>query len=374
MKKLFFAFILLFSLVSPTFAHASSSSLVLKINNKEVSSKLSPFISDGTTYVPINEIAKHMGGGPRTENNKVIIEVSGLTFVIVTANESKALIYDSQLASRDKERQVPLKTQDVDGKTANVNAKAIYKNGQLFVPLEFISSHDGLGYYVETVESDSQTIIYVGEVPEDVADPIKKTGYATKETIVVPSPGDFRNITSIVKNQQVYIARAQGEWYKIAVGKHYGFVKKDAVEIGKSPATGKMYPDGWFAPTLKSAWSKDPQVNYSTLENELGFRKGGIVYHIYGGKAIQVLDSGSDSYEVGISFFGWENKTLEQSYRIPIVAKELFKLYFGNDYMKVWNYFDKNDIPENFTANGRKVKAQFVEADGSLYLIVGRKK
>lgn len=33
MKKVFFAFILIFSLVAPTFAHAETSNLVVMVNN-----------------------------------------------------------------------------------------------------------------------------------------------------------------------------------------------------------------------------------------------------------------------------------------------------------------------------------------------------
>lgn len=136
-----------------------------------------------------------------------------------------------------------------------------------------------------------------------------------------------------------------------------------------------MYPDGWVAPTLKTKWNKDPKVNEKTLENELGFTENGMVFDVYGMvRGIQVINSGSKSHEVGISFFGWESPDVEQSYRIPIVAKELFKLYFDKDADRVWKYFNQNDIPEKFTANGRTVKAQFIDATGTLYLEVGYKK
>lgn len=56
------------------------------------------------------------------------------------------------------------------------------------------------------------------------------------------------------------------------------------------------------------------------------------------------------------------------------MAKELFKLYFGSDANRVWNYFNSNEIPEQFTANGRQVTASFSNADGAVSLtVVGRK-
>jgi len=121
-------------------------------------------------------------------------------------------------------------------------------------------------------------------------------------------------------------------------------------------------------------WEGNTVYPDNILTERLGFTKGGTTYHIFGGYGIQVVYDGSDSNEVSISFYQWQNSTLRQSYRIPIVAKELFKLYFGKDADRVWNYFNKNDIPERFTANGRTVKAQYVEATGSIYLQVGHKK
>lgn len=136
-----------------------------------------------------------------------------------------------------------------------------------------------------------------------------------------------------------------------------------------------MYADGWIAPTLKSKWSSNPRVNQKTLQNELGFNDDGMTYGVYQAfKTIQVFNDGSKSEEVKISFRGWRDSNIEQSYRIPIVAKEVFKLYFGKDADRVWNYFNRNDIPEKFTANGRTVKAQFIENSGTLSLSVGYKK
>ena len=77
--------------------------------------------------------------------------------------------------------------------------------------------------------------------------------------------------------------------------------------------------------------------------------------------------------EVNLKFYGWKINSLEQGYRVPVVALEVFKLYFGDDAQRVWNYFNNDDIPEQFTANGRTVKASFIPADGSIVLEVGKK-
>ncbi|MFB5089797.1 hypothetical protein PGC35_21915 [Psychrobacillus sp. PGGUH221] len=96
--------------------------------------------------------------------------------------------------------------------------------------------------------------------------------------------------------------------------------------LASSPENGKKYSDGWVAPVLKSSWSADSAVNYRTLKNELGFVNGGSRYTIAGQMgAIQVIYQGPDApFEVGLKFMGWEDSNVAQSYRVPIVAKELF--------------------------------------------------
>lgn len=353
----------------------SKKPIVLKVNNKQVSGILSPFVSNGTTYVPLNEITKLMGSEVNMGKNQVTVGLALLSNATVKTGESTASIYESLKNSRDRTRTVPLKTNKVNGKTVVDNAKAISKNGQIFVPLEFISSTDGMNYVVKTITDKTKTAIYVGELPSSLQKSINKHGYAIKTEYLSKYPGSINSSNMIVKNQQFYIYGEQDGLYKIKVGKHIGYAEKDAVKIGKTPAKGKMYADGWVAPTLKSKWSKNPEVNYKTLENELGFSKNGMVYNVFGkSESIQVVYDGSSSQEVGMSFFLWRDPQLEQSYRIPIVSKELFKLYFENDADRVWNYFNKNDIPEKFTANGRTVKARYVEVTGSIYLQVGHKK
>ena len=144
--------------------------------------------------------------------------------------------------------------------------------------------------------------------------------------------------------------------------------------VSPNKPTGKVYPDGWIAPVLKSAWSPNQATNFATLQNELGFHEGGHFYGIRGKERNIIVNSDSGENEVTFKFYSWTNRNLPESYRIPIVAKELFKLYFGADAERVWNYNNNNDIPEQFTANGRTVKVSYIKADGSIYFEVGKKK
>ena len=60
---------------------------------------------------------------------------------------------------------------------------------------------------------------------------------------------------------------------------------------------------------------------------------------------------------MNINFYAWETDLMPKtSYRIPIVTKELFKLYFGSDANRVYNYIVNNNIPSSFTAGGFNVK------------------
>jgi len=183
--------------------------------------------------------------------------------------------------------------------------------------------------------------------------------------------------------------------YKGQDGGYYGlggglFVKKSSAvkyetpsksklallaEQSQAESVGKVYPDGWVAPVLKSKWSSNHAENLKTLQNELGFKNSGMSYSIpeYPEAMNVIGQSPSSSTEVDLTWLFWESNSFPNSYRIPIVSKELFKLYFEEDANRVWNYFNNNEIPEQFTANGRTVKAGFDATTGTVYLQVGRK-
>jgi hypothetical protein len=315
MRKLFLAIIMIFLLSFTVVAQgASSPSLTLKVNGVEVAS---PFTLNGTTYVPIGSIAKKMGDKVTwfASSKKAVIEKPNKTVVVVQDGSSKAYVNGTYL---------PLKTKVLNNVVVPVDAKAVIKNGVLYVPVDFLSNEKGLAYPVKTVTEAGKVVIYVGKVPVQ--------GNQTPSTPQKPTTPS------------------------------------------KPEAEGKKYPDGWVAPVLKSSWSPDPNKNAEILRNELGFNE--VLGFSVKGQPNAILvhpDYSSEGYEALIRFSGWTDSYVPQSYRIPIVAKELFKLYFGNDYMKVWNYFNRGDVPTKFTANGRIVKTQFTEADGMFYLEVGFK-
>jgi uncharacterized protein YgiM (DUF1202 family) len=205
---------------------------------------------------------------------------------------------------------------------------------------------------------------------------INKDGHATSVQKVYTSQNTKSKVVGLFKaNQNMYILASQNGWYQVKYGKTTGWVIAKYFKVGKyvAPATtGKKYPDGWTAPVLKSAWSSNHATNMATLQKELGFK--GNFYGIYGKQHAITVNGGYSNDEVTFKYYLWNDQDLAESYRIPVVSKELFKLYFGADATRVWNYFNSNDIPDTFTANGRTVKASFIESDGSIYIQVGKKK
>lgn len=207
---------------------------------------------------------------------------------------------------------------------------------------------------------------------------INKEGHATSTQSVYSSQSaKSKRLATVKKNQNVYVLAGQSDWYKVKFGKVTGWAVAKNFKLGKyvsKPPVGKTYPDGWTAPVLKSAWSPKHAVNLKALQEELGFKPEG--YYGVKGLSHSITLSGESPEsrdELEITFYVWTSRSLPESYRIPIVAKELFKLYFGKDATQVWNYMNKNDVPENFTANGRKVHVYFSEDTGSLTFQVGRK-
>ncbi|MFD2680641.1 hypothetical protein ACFSUL_07705, partial [Bacillus seohaeanensis] len=148
------------------------------------------------------------------------------------------------------------------------------------------------------------------------------------------------------------------------------------LKIGEKyqPSTGgKVYPDGWVAPVLKSSWTPNHSQNLKIFANELGFERGGYVFSVPGQPSTIIVGNDIPGYEAYIKFSMWENSDIKASYRVPIVAKELFKFYFEGDADKVFNYFNTNNIPDKFTANGRTVETEWSDTEGRLYLEIGKK-
>ncbi|MFD2680640.1 hypothetical protein [Bacillus seohaeanensis] len=125
---------------------------------------------------------------------------------------------------------------------------------------------------------------------------------------------------------------------------------------------------------MKSSWTT-PNYNHNIkiFAEELGFGNGGYTFNILGKPNAIVVASDISGYEAYIKFAGWENTTVKSSYRIPVVAKELFKFYFAGDANRVFNYFNTNNIPDKFTANGRTLETEWNETEGRLYLKIGEK-
>jgi hypothetical protein len=294
MKKLFLSIMLLFSFTVPAFAQTTSPSLVLKVNNVQLNVKEgAPFVSSGTTYVPINVIVQKMGDKVTwiKSQKKSVIQKKNKTVISIKADQNFA-VFNGKV--------VPLVTKKVNGKTVNANIKALYKNNVLYVPVQFVSASQGLGYPVKIAKEGSKTVIYVGKIPTS---------------------------------------------------------SKPSKPNTSTQPSGKKYPDGWVAPVLKSSWTPDKEKNRQIIEKELGFERG-IYYHISGQPYAIALDFYRSKSEVRIAYRLWEDEKIPQSYRIPIVSKELFKFFFEKDADKVWNYFNSGNIPDQFTANGRLVKTK----------------
>lgn len=367
MKKIILSVIILLLFSVPTISKASTSITVLKVNNIQLkTSQGTPFVSSGTTYVPINAIAEQMGARKTTwstKTNKAVITLKDKTVINVTKGKSTATV---------KGKSVPLKTKVVNKVAVPVNAKAIVKKNILYVPIDFISTSNGLNYPVKTVKSSGKITIYIGTLP---ATGVKKYGHMlSKQTVYTSQSTSSKSLGTISKNKNVYVYASQSGWYQVKIGEKKGWVKTSTMKMGKyvAPTTGKKYPDGWVAPVLKSKWSSNEDKNFLAFEKELKFEDG-VYFSIVGQPYIVTIQRNHSKGEVMLQFKGWENDELKQSYRVPVVSKELFKFYFEKDADRVLKYFNRDDIPEKFVANGRTVKASYNDADASLHLIVGYK-
>jgi hypothetical protein len=215
-----------------------------------------------------------------------------------------------------------------EGETAPVSA--IMKEGQLYLPMSFVSAY----FPVQVRQEDGTTIIFVGSVPEQYS-----LDYFGTEG-QYPSTFDFDPLDPSIS-----------------------------------------YPGGWKAPQLEAVWSSDPIRNYEAFKNELGFDDGGRSFGITGAhKAITIFDSSpDDENEVTLRYTMWgtppgqPETTVSESFKIPVISAQLFQFYFEDDWRTVWDYCNRNDIPEQFTLNGRAVHVAYYPIDGTLHFNIGYK-
>lgn len=275
------------------------------------------YYKDGTVYVPIS-IVTGMGGDYQWNNDFSEMKVR------MDSTSTWDFKWDGIMASgifKGELREDP----------TNIGMVKAYFGDTLFVPLQFIEQY----YPITVMKQDNTVLILVGEVPQ-------------QPTI------------------------------------HYFGVK------GQYPSTYNFnpfdpnlkYPGGWKAPQLKAKWSSNEDKNHMAFEKELLFENG-YTYGVSGAPNAIVLydrNSGLKNSEVTIRFTGWGNppgvpdKTISEAYRIPIISAQLFKFYFEKDWKRVWNYFNRGDIPDKFLANGRTVIAEYNNNSGTLYLGIGFKK
>lgn len=279
------------------------------------------FYLNGTVYVPLQHIVMGMGGTFKYWSDK-------LTEITYWMND-KGDIWNFKWDGVRRESAIFLGNhQQAEDQSDTI--RGIQKN-VLYVPLNFIER-----FYPVTVMKEKDTaLILVGDVP---------------------------------KNPTANFFGVKGQY---------------PTTFNFNPLDPKQaYPGDWKAPQLTAKWSSDETKNFKAFEEQLGFKEGRSFGIPGQSKAIFLFGKGGTLHnggEVMIRLTMWgsppgvPDTQVSNSYKIPVMSAQLFKFYFGNDWRKVWNYFNRNDIPDKFTANGRTVWADWVEVDASLYLTIGKK-
>ncbi|MDW8801808.1 cell wall-binding repeat-containing protein [Clostridium sp. A1-XYC3] len=151
------------------------------------------------------------------------------------------------------------------------------------------------------------------------------------------------------------------------------FVKdKDLVIVGNdidestlnnvNPITSN--PADWVCPQIKSTATSDVEGDFAVLDKELGFGHGQswAGYSLFKEHPINtnstVITVGDEvnygktyNSQIMIQIDAWNNDpNIEGSYKAKPIAQQLFKFYFPNDYMTLYNIFEKD-----FSANLNKI-------------------
>ncbi|TJY40638.1 hypothetical protein E5161_15885 [Cohnella pontilimi] len=277
------------------------------------------FDKNGTIYVPVSDVLPGIGGSWDMSDD----------WNVVTVVLKRGYQWKFEWDGVPKKNGATFIGTSIGMDDSDLTVKAISKDGSLFVPLDFVSQ-----YYPVTTRMDGKTtMILIGTVPEHPT----ANYFGTKGQY--PSTFDFNPLDPNMK-----------------------------------------YPGGWKAPQLTSKWSSKPADNFKAFEEELGFKDGGRYYSITGAsRAITVMQGDSKDTEVTLRFTGWGTPpgqlepTLSESFKIPVVSAQLFRFYFEDNWKTVWDYFNRNDIPDQFKLNGRTVKVSYNHVSGILTLEIGPK-
>ncbi|WP_460321301.1 S-layer homology domain-containing protein [Paenibacillus sp. YSY-4.3] len=278
------------------------------------------FAENGIVYVPVNDILRDMGGSYTLDDD--------WTTSILNMGGNVRWQFEWDGVPKKKGSPIYVGTR-IGNHPDNHTVSAIMEGGTLFVPLEFIAE-----YYPVNKQMENKTqMIFVGTFPEHPT----ANYFGTKGQY--PSTFDFNPLDPNAK-----------------------------------------YPGGWKAPQLKAKWSPDPQKNFQAFAAELGFTNEGRTFGITGAsRAITLIGGDDNGTEITLQFTGWgtppgqPDATLSESFKIPVVSAQLFHFYFEEKWKTVWNYFNRNDIPEQFKLNGRMVKVSYDHLTGILTMKIGKK-
>ncbi|MDO7906729.1 S-layer homology domain-containing protein [Paenibacillus sp. JX-17] len=285
-----------------------------------------------TMFVPVEPAVKGMG-------DKLTWFDKPNSAMITKKDGTGITIYLGRSAAMVNGKSIPISTKVIKTVNVPVPMKPTVLGGKLYVPVEFLK--EVLGYNFELKTEGNSNFVIVGKAPASL-DPVQSTPAPT------PTPNPKPSET----------------W---------------------KPDLGYLPPAGWTPPKIKSTSTDDGAKDTKILEKELGFT-GGYAFNVYkqDGNVIGekiIVGSHPESY-VNIEFKAWygEKKNAHDSNKIPYIARELFKFYFPNNYMKLWNIINDGvngkDVSKyvgtKFTLDNREVK--IVDGERSISVIVSKKK
>lgn len=243
MQKKFLLTLLLCFFISFSNVYAKKDIKVL-VNNSEISSDVSPFIVNGTTYVPIRFISQALNVEKIewNQNSQSVIIQNGKKSMILFVNKNYFYI---------------------DNVYTKLSGSPVLKNGRTFVPLRLISETFG-----STVNWDSDSYIISIKSPNNISDNITATkpsgSTSNNSSNTTPSTQNQYGSDAVYWLSRIIEAEASGEPHKgkVAVGE----VILNRVESDEFPNTiwGVIFDDTY-------AIQFEPVANgtiYNTPSNE----------------------------------------------------------------------------------------------------------
>lgn len=198
-------------------ASAASSAITIRINDMDIHTDVAPYITNGTTMVPLQVVRSIPGTSIRWDNASKTVTLTG---------EGEAI---TLVAGR--------RTAKIGNREVELETPSAMKQGRVMVPLRFIA--EATGAYVRW--NPKQRIVFVAKASEELKEQLSSSRLSEARTAALKFP--------VVSSLDMYpvVDESQGQTYYFPEGRADRFFLSGGNNISYYEVTGHYSEQKWTA-------------------------------------------------------------------------------------------------------------------------------